>query len=432
MKSWLAVLIIIALATGVYFLCQGILSLIKKSWLHPYLSRHHLGRKALLLIPGIFIYFALFYVFDRGSRTLILFHKLDLIYLIAVIIIIANAILMTFLDLYSQSDKNKSHPLKGLVQGMQVVLYFVGGIMIIAILIDKSPGVLLTSLGASAAVLMLVFKDSILGFVAGVQLSQNNMIRIGDWIQLPDGSANGVVEEITLNTVKVRNWDNTITTIPPYTLVSNPFKNWRGMQESGGRRVDKRIFLDMDSVEFCSEDMVSDILKSVPLMREWKGAAGSRTGAPSVGLKRVSGGNMDVRTTEGTEGLKDAGTAVGVGTAEGAGPVEGTATISAKGTGKYTGTAEGSGAAETPTNSQLYRIYIGLYLSRHPMVAKNLDLIIAQREPCEFGLPIEVYFFLTDKVWNEFETIQSDIFDHLLAIAPEFGLRLYQLSTRPS
>lgn len=413
MKSWLAVLIIIALATGVYFLCQGILSLIKKSWLHPYLSRHHLGRKALLLIPGIFIYFALFYVFDRGSRTLILFHKLDLIYLIAVIIIIANAILMTFLDLYSQSDKNKSHPLKGLVQGMQVVLYFVGGILIIAILIDKSPGVLLTSLGASAAVLMLVFKDSILGFVAGVQLSQNNMIRIGDWIQLPDGSANGVVEEITLNTVKVRNWDNTITTIPPYTLVSNPFKNWRGMQESGGRRVDKRIFLDMDSVEFCSEDMVSDILKSVPLMREWKGAAGSRTGAPSVGLK-------------------DAGIAVGVGTADGAGPVEGTATITAKGTGKYTGTAEGRGAAETPTNSQLYRIYIGLYLSRHPMVAKNLDLIIAQREPCEFGLPIEVYFFLTDKVWNEFETIQSDIFDHLLAMAPEFGLRLYQLSTRPS
>ena len=402
MKSWLAVLIIIALATGLYFLCQGILSLIKKSWLHPYLSRHHLGRKALLLIPGIFIYFALFYVFDRGSRTLILFHKLDLIYLIAVIIIIANAILMTFLDLYSQSDKNKSHPLKGLVQGMQVVLYFVGGILIIAILIDKSPGVLLTSLGASAAVLMLVFKDSILGFVAGVQLSQNNMIRIGDWIQLPDGSANGVVEEITLNTVKVRNWDNTITTIPPYTLVSNPFKNWRGMQESGGRRVDKRIFLDMDSVEFCSEEMVSDILKSVPLMREWKGAAGSRTGAPSVGLKRVSGGNMDVRTTEGTESLKDAGTAVGVGT------------------------------AEAPTNSQLYRIYIGLYLSRHPMVAKNLDLIIAQREPCEFGLPIEVYFFLTDKVWNEFETLQSDIFDHLLAMAPDFGLRLYQLSARPS
>ena len=361
MKSWVEVLIIIALAIGINFLCQGIFSLIKRSRLHPYLSRHSLGRKALMLIPGIFIYFALFYVYDRGSRTLILLHKLDLIYLIVVFIIIANAILMTFLDVYSQSDKNKSHPLKGLVQGLQVVLFFIGGILIIAILIDKSPTVLLTSLGASAAVLMLVFKDSILGFVAGVQLSQNNMIRIGDWIQLPDGSANGVVEEITLNTVKVRNWDNTITTIPPYTLVSSPFKNWRGMQESGGRRVDKKIFLDMDSVEFCSEDMVSDILKNVPLMREWKG----------------------------------------------------------------------DGTAEAPTNSQLYRIYIGLYLSQHPLVAKKLDLIVAQREPCEFGLPIEVYFFLTDKVWNEFETIQSDIFDHLLAIAPEFGLRLYQLSARP-
>ena len=361
MKSWVEVLIIIALAIGINFLCQGIFSLIKRSRLHPYLSRHSLGRKALMLIPGIFIYFALFYVYDRGSRTLILLHKLDLIYLIVVFIIIANAILMTFLDLYSQSDKNKSHPLKGLVQGLQVVLFFIGGILIIAILIDKSPTVLLTSLGASAAVLMLVFKDSILGFVAGVQLSQNNMIRIGDWIQLPDGSANGVVEEITLNTVKVRNWDNTITTIPPYTLVSSPFKNWRGMQESGGRRVDKKIFLDMDSVEFCSEDMVSDILKNVPLMWEWKG----------------------------------------------------------------------DGTAEAPTNSQLYRIYIGLYLSQHPLVAKKLDLIVAQREPCEFGLPIEVYFFLTDKVWNEFETIQSDIFDHLLAMAPEFGLRLYQLSTRP-
>ena len=187
-------------------------------------SKRKLGLKILLLLPGIIIYFVLFYIFDRGSRTLILLHKLNLIYLIIVFITIANAIMMTFLDLYSQSDKNKSHPLKGVVQGLQVVLFFLGSILIVAILIDKSPAVLLTSLGASAAVLMLVFKDSILGFVAGVQLSQNNMIRIGDWIQLPDGSANGTVEEITLNTVKVRNWDNTI---PPYIPVSSPFKDWR-------------------------------------------------------------------------------------------------------------------------------------------------------------------------------------------------------------
>ena len=356
MKSWLAVLIIIALATGVYFLCQGILSLIKKSWLHPYLSRHHLGRKALLLIPGIFIYFALFYVFDRGSRTLILFHKLDLIYLIAVIIIIANAILMTFLDLYSQSDKNKSHPLKGLVQGMQVVLYFVGGILIIAILIDKSPGVLLTSLGASAAVLMLVFKDSILGFVAGVQLSQNNMIRIGDWIQLPDGSANGVVEEITLNTVKVRNWDNTITTIPPYTLVSNPFKNWRGMQESGGRRVDKMIHIDVNSMQVCTQEMIDEIHKEFAVMDS------SKTDSANTIL----------------------------------------------------------------TNVQLYRTYIERFIRSNTEINQSLDIIITQKEATAYGLPIEVYFFLKDKAWASFERKQSDIFDHLMTVAPKFGLRLYQ------
>ena len=188
---------------------------------------------------------------------------------------------------------------------------------------------------------------------------QNQMIRIGDWIQMPDGSANGTVEEITLNTVKIRNWDNTITTIPPYTLVSSPFKNWRGMQESGGRRVDKMIYLDTNSLEVCSADMVRDIQKRIPLMK-----------------------NIDI--------------------------------------------------SPMMTNSQLYRIYIEKYLRSHPVVAQDLDLIIAQRQQGEFGLPIEVYFFLTDKVWNEFETIQSDIFDHLLAMASEFGLKLYQLSAETS
>jgi small-conductance mechanosensitive channel len=249
--------------------------------------------------------------------------------------------------------------MKGIVQGAQVVLFFIGAILIVAILFDKSPSTLLTGLGASAAVLMLVFKDSILGFVAGVQLSQNNMIRIGDWIQLPDGSANGTVEEITLNTVKVRNWDNTITTIPPYNLVSGPFKNWRGMSESGGRRVDKMIYLDVDSIGFCSEESVAEIKARVPLMQEWKGGS------------------------------------------------------------------------EPPTNSQLYRVYIDLYLRQHPVVAKNLDLIVAQREHGQFGVPIEVYFFLTEKTWRKYEDIQSDIFDHLITMAPEFRLHLFQRPSQP-
>jgi small-conductance mechanosensitive channel len=292
-------------------------------------------------------------------------HKLDIIYLTIVFLMVANSLMFTFLDLYSHTDKNKTHPLKGLIQGLQVIVFFIGAILILAILFDKSPTALLTGLGASAAVLMLIFKDSILGFVAGVQLSQNNMIRIGDWIQMPDGSANGNVQEITLNTVKVRNWDNTISTIPPYTLVSTTFKNWRGMTESDGRRVDKKIFLDLCSIEFCSEDMIADILKNVPLMEDY-----------------LSGDASPQKINK-----------------------------------EY----------QMPTNSQLYRVYIERYLRAHPIVAQHLDLIIAQREPTQFGVPIEVYFFLKDKIWAEYETIQSDIFDHLLAMASTFGLRLYQL-----
>ena len=227
--------------------------------------------------------------------------------------------------------------------------------MIVSVLINKSPATLLAGLGASAAILMLIFKDTILGFVAGIQLSANNMLRIGDWVQLPDGSANGIVLEITLNTVKIQNWDNTISTVPPYTLVSTTFKNWRGMQESGGRRVDKSIKLDMTTLQFCTQEMMNRIRKEIPLLQ-------------------------DIR------------------------PVDGT----------------------MPTNVQLYRLYIERYLRSHPIVNTSLDLIISQKEPTEFGLPIEVYFFLSDKVWNEFEQIQSDIFDHLLVMVKEFDLKLYQ------
>ena len=318
-------------------------------------GKRALVRNILLLIPGIAGHFVIFSDIVKGEVLKDILGRIDIVYLTIVGVMICNSLLMMFLDYYSHTDKSRNRPLKALVQAVQVALVFIGGIVCIAVLIDKSPKALLTGLGASAAVLMLVFKDSILGFVAGVQLSQNNMIRIGDWVQMPDSSANGTVEEITLNTVKVRNWDNTITTIPPYTLVSTPFKNWRGMQESGGRRVDKMIYLDMTTIEVCTSDMLGDIRKNIPLMKDYK-------------------------------------------------------------------------ASDMPTNSQLYRVYIEKYLRSHPVVAQDLDLIIAQRQPGQFGLPIEVYFFLTDKVWNEFETIQSDIFDHLIAMSSEFGLKMYQLS----
>ena len=314
---------------------------------------HHL----IHVLPGILVYFLLPLAFVRGKEILEFSQKICAVYIIAAILFTINGLLLVMLDVYNAKDKQKSRPMKGFVQVLQVLLFFIGGIIIIAVLLDKSPMTLFAGLGASAAVLMLVFKDSILGFVAGVQLSANDMLRIGDWISLPNDTANGTVEEITLNTVKIRNWDNTISTVPPYTLVNNSFQNWRGMQESGGRRVNKNIYLDMTTLKFCTPDILDVIRKDVPLMADYQ-------------------------------------------------PAEG----------------------EVPTNAQLYRIYIERYLRSLPVVNQDLDLIISQKEPTTYGVPVQVYFFSRNKVWKEYERIQSDIFDHLLVMVGKFDLKLYQYS----
>lgn len=314
---------------------------------------HHL----IHVLPGILVYFLLPLAFVRGKEILEFSQKICAVYIIAAILFTINGLLLVMLDVYNAKDKQKSRPMKGFVQVLQVLLFFIGGIIIIAVLLDKSPMTLFAGLGASAAVLMLVFKDSILGFVAGVQLSANDMLRIGDWISLPNDTANGTVEEITLNTVKIRNWDNTISTVPPYTLVNNSFQNWRGMQESGGRRVNKNIYLDMTTLKFCTPDMLDVIRKDVPLMADYQ-------------------------------------------------PAEG----------------------EVPTNAQLYRIYIERYLRSLPVVNQDLDLIISQKEPTTYGVPVQVYLFSRNKVWKEYERIQSDIFDHLLVMVGKFDLKLYQYS----
>ena len=218
------------------------------------MAKKKLIRDILLLAAGVIAYILVELVFSKNYTGAEIVHRLIVSYIIFMVVVTCNTGLRVIYDARSHKGIRRNLPLLGLVQAVQIVLYFIGGIIIIAVLINKSPSVLLTGLGASAAVLMLVFKDSILGLVAGVQLSQNNMIQIGDWIQMPDGSANGTVEEITLNTVKVRNWDNTLSMIPPYTLVSSTFKNWRGMQESGGRRVDKMIYIDVNSLKIRPED----------------------------------------------------------------------------------------------------------------------------------------------------------------------------------
>ena len=356
--------LMISVSIGLDYLCQAIfvggMKHYTKRAPHQWntlLMKRRVVHHLIHILPGILVYFLLPLAFVRGKEILDFSQKICAVYIIAAILFTINGLLLVLLDVYNARDKQKNRPMKGFVQVLQVLLFFIGGIVIIAVLVNKSPMTLFAGLGASAAVLMLVFKDSILGFVAGVQLSANDMLRIGDWIQLPNGVANGTVEEITLNTVKIRNWDETISTVPPYTLVNNSFQNWRGMQESGGRRVNKNIYLDMTTLKFCTPEDLDAIRKNVPLMADYQ-------------------------------------------------PAEG----------------------EVPTNSQLYRIYIERYLRSLPVVNQDMDLIISQKEPTTYGVPIQVYFFSRNKVWREYERIQSDIFDHLLAIVGKFDLKLYQYS----
>ena len=362
-ESIIAVLMI-CIAVGLDYLCQSIfVGGMKKYTKHsPHvwntlLMKRRVFHNLIHTIPGILIYALLPMAFVRGKELLLISQKICAIYIIMSLLLALNGVLLMILDVYTEKATAKNRPMKGFIQVLQVLLFFVGGIIMIAILVNKSPASLFAGLGASAAILMLVFKDTILGFVAGIQLSANDMVRLGDWITLPSGNANGVVQEITLNTVKIQNFDNTISTVPPYSLVSNPFQNWRGMVESGGRRVMKNITLDLTTLKFCTPEMLDNFRKEIPLLADYQ-------------------------------------------------PEEGV----------------------IPTNSQVYRVYIERYLCSLPVVNQDLDLIISQKEATEYGVPIQVYFFSRNKIWKEYERIQSDIFDHLLAMVPKLELKVYQYS----
>ena len=356
--------LMICIAVGLDYLCQSIfVGGMKKYTKHsPHvwntlLMKRRVFHNLIHTIPGILIYALLPMAFVRGKELLLISQKICAIYIIMSLLLALNGVLLMILDVYTEKATAKNRPMKGFIQVLQVLLFFVGGIIMIAILVNKSPASLFAGLGASAAILMLVFKDTILGFVAGIQLSANDMVRLGDWITLPSGNANGVVQEITLNTVKIQNFDNTISTVPPYSLVNNPFQNWRGMVESGGRRVMKNITLDLTTLKFCTPEMLDNFRKEIPLLADYQ-------------------------------------------------PEEGV----------------------IPTNSQVYRVYIERYLCSLPVVNQDLDLIISQKEATEYGVPIQVYFFSRNKIWKEYERIQSDIFDHLLAMVPKFELKVYQYS----
>lgn len=328
----------------------------KATW-DDYLFNEKMMTSFCRMIPPIMFYLLLPFVFNNVPQVLDILLKGCLIYLVITTLMLVNSFLNSLYEISNEHETLRNRPLKGIYQMINLVAIGIGIILIISILIDQNAATILAGLGASAAVLMLIFKDSILGLVAGVQLSANDMLRPGDWITMPKYGADGDVLEVSLTTVKVRNFDKTITTIPPYVLVSDSFQNWRGMRETGGRRIKRSIFIDMTTVHFCSEKE-----KIMFASRGWIDEAQAKPETQVVNL-------------------------------------------------------------------YVFRNYLQNYLKEHPRTHKELMIMVRQMQPTSEGLPLEIYCFSNTTVWSEYEQIQGEIFDHILAVIPEFGLRIFQ---RPS
>ncbi|WAN10921.1 mechanosensitive ion channel family protein [Stutzerimonas balearica] len=276
--------------------------------------------------------------------------------------------------LYQRRSDARIHPIKGYLQVVKIGLYAIATILIIATLIDRSPLILLSGLGAMAAVLMLIFQDTLLSLVASVQITSNDLIRVGDWVEMPQLNADGDVIDIALHTVKVQNWDKTITSIPTKRFISDSFKNWRGMQESGGRRIKRSLYLDQQSVHFLDAEERKRLYR-FNLLEEY--LVNKRKEIDEWNAKLAERGQEPVNTRR-------------------------------------------------VTNIGTFRAYVERYLRSHPGVHQRMTLLVRQLSPTADGLPLEIYCFTNTVAWAEYEAIQSDIFDHLLAILPEFGLRVFQ------
>lgn len=377
--------LLLLIAFGVDFICRFILlhivsALVKRTrvtWDDILFDRSvliHLSRMVAPLVLSLTIPMAFAGVESFG---LLLISRLCNVLILITFLNFINALLKAIYTVYNSKEQFRDRPLKGLLQTAQVALWFIGGIVIIATLLGKSPLSLLAGLGASAAILMLVFKDSIMGVVSGVQLSANDMLKVGDWIAMPKYGADGTVIEVTLNTVKVRNWDNTITTIPPYLLVSDSFQNWRGMQESGGRRVKRSVNIDMNSVRFCTPEML-DKYRKIKLLADY------------------------IDQTE--KVIKDYNEAQ---------QIDNSVLVNGR----------------RQTNLGVFRAYLNAYLHNLPTVNDEMTILVRHLQPTDRGIPVELYFFTRTTDWAPYEQIQADVFDHLLAIVPEFDLRVFQSPT---
>lgn len=339
------------------------------TWGHILLERK-VFRQLSHFVPAIIIYsFASTFPTYRNF-----IETLAMTYIMIVAFSVINRLLSVLNAIYQTYEISKTKPIKGYIQVIKIIVIIIGTILLLANLMGESPLILLSGIGALSAVFMLVFKDSILGLVAGVQLSATDMVRVGDWIEMPKYGANGDVIDISLNTVMVQNFDRTVTMIPSYTLISDSFINWRGMQESGGRRIKRALHIDMSSIKFCTNEMIEhfkeiDILVDYIVEREHEVEAYNREN--DIDRSNIVNGRA-------------------------------------------------------LTNIGVFRAYITQYIQRHPGIHQEMTLMVRQLAPGEHGLPIEIYAFTNTIQWSVYETVQADIFDHLFAIAEQFELRIFQ------
>jgi miniconductance mechanosensitive channel len=329
------------------------------------------------IVPAIIVFILTPLAFPESPVLSVVLRNGAIIYMILITILVLYSFLDAVYEIYNTYDISRQIPLKGFVQALKIVAVLVAFIFILSALTNKTPIYFLSGLGALTAVTMLVFKDAILGFVAGIQLSANNMIRPGDWIEMPQFGADGDVIDVSLTTVKVQNWDKTISSIPSYALISQSFKNWRGMQESGGRRIKRALNIDMMSVKFCDDEMI-ERFSEMQLIKDY----------------------LDSKKEEIAEWNKEM-------------EVDESNLVNGR----------------RLTNLGTFRAYVEAYLHGHPKIHDNMTFLIRQLKPTDHGIPLEIYVFSNDQVWANYEAIQSDIFDHLLAVLPHFDLRVFQNPT---
>jgi miniconductance mechanosensitive channel len=339
--------------------------------------KHGVVDHVLRLVPALVLQLLVVIPLDGLPGAASLVRTAIQLYMLVVAILVLDSLLNAALEIYRLYPVSQRFNLRAFVQVAKIIVYLVFGIIILSILLNRSPVAFLGGLGAMSAVLLLIFKDSILGFVAGIQLTANNMVRRGDWIAMPKYGADGDVLEITLTTVKVQNWDKTITTIPTYALISDAFKNWRGMEESGGRRIKRSIAIDMTTVRICDQAMIERFRKFAYIS------------------DYIDGKQQELARWNAEQGVGDDELING----------------------------------RRLTNLGTFRAYVVAYLRQHPMVHQDMTFLVRQLQPTEKGLPIEIYVFSTDQRWVQYEDIQSDIFDHIIAVVPEFGLRVFQQPT---